>query len=87
MEKREKRERRRNRLPEGWLLWVENHCLKIVKISLRGNKSKQAFFLVTERFRCHSLTSGQDRCQVFVSGRFGCFADLAGVSEEDWALV
>ena len=48
-------------------------CVKIVKISVRGNKSKRLILNVTERFRCQCLTSGQDRCQEFASGRFRCF--------------
>lgn len=64
-------------------LRVENSCVKIIKFMLRGNKSKQAFLLVTERFRCHSLACGQDRCQGFACGRFRCFFNLAGLCEQD----
>ena len=32
---------------------------------------------MTERFRCHSLASGQVRCQGFASGRFRCFRILS----------
>mgnify|MGYP006943681491 CR=1 FL=1 len=35
-------------------------------ILLRGNKSREAFSLVTERFRCRSLASVQDRYQRFL---------------------
>lgn len=45
-------------------------CVKIVKLLLRGNKSKGMILNVTERFRCHSLASGQVRC----SG--SCVVDL-----------
>ena len=52
---------------------------EIVKISLCGNKSKGMILNATERFRCHSLASGQARCQRFASGRFRCFLNLAGL--------
>jgi hypothetical protein len=48
-----------------------------VSFLLRGNISKQAQILVTERFRCQCLASGQFRCQRFTSGRFRCFSNLA----------
>jgi hypothetical protein len=38
---------------------VKMRCVEILKISLRGNKSKRPILKVTERFRCHSLASGQ----------------------------
>jgi len=40
--------------------------MKNVTFLLRGNISKQAFILVTERFRCRCLASGQYRYQRFV---------------------
>ena len=54
-------------------------CAEIVKILLRGNKSKLAVLSATERFRCHSLACGQVRCQGFACGRFRCFLDLPGL--------
>jgi len=36
-------------------------CAKIVKISLRGNKSKGMILKATERFRWQGLTSGRFR--------------------------
>jgi hypothetical protein len=50
---------------------------KIAKILLCGNKSKGIVLNETERFRCHSLASGQDRCQRFASGRVRCFLDFS----------
>lgn len=41
---------------------VKIRCVKIVNISVRGNKSKQVILSATERFRYHSLASGQFRC-------------------------
>lgn len=49
-----------------------NWSAKNVIFLLLGSISKQALILATERFRCRCLASGQDRCQEFVSGRFGC---------------
>ncbi len=40
---------------------LENRGMENVIFWLRGNKSKQANLLVTERFRCQCLTSGQYR--------------------------
>ncbi len=54
-------------------------CVKTAKLSLRGNKSKGMILNVTERFRCHSLASGQVRCRVSACGRFRCFLILAGL--------
>lgn len=51
---------------------------------LRGNMSKQALMLTTERFRCQRLVSGQFRCQLFASGRFGCFSEK---SEVVWSVL
>jgi len=36
-----------------------NRCSRTVILSVRGNKSKDMILNVTERFRCHSLASGQ----------------------------
>lgn len=47
--------------------------MKNMIFSLIGNISMQALTLVIERFRCRHLVSGQDRCQVFVGGRFRFF--------------
>lgn len=41
---------------------VKIRCVKIVNISVRGNKSKQVILSATERFRYHSLASGRFRC-------------------------
>ena len=53
--------------------------MKIKNILVRENKSKGMILNATERFRCHSLASGQARCQRFASGRFRCFLILAGL--------
>ena len=55
---------------------VKIRCVKIVNISVRGNKSKQVILSATERFRCHSLASGRFRCWVSASGQFRCFLIL-----------
>ena len=58
--------------------------MKIVKLSLCGNKSRDVILNVTERFRCHSLASGQVRCQGFACGRFRCFSDFGRVVWSGW---
>jgi len=43
---------------------------------LRGNRSKQANLLVTERFRCHSSACGRVRCQPSRVVRLDVFSDF-----------
>jgi hypothetical protein len=54
-------------------LRVKIRCVKIVKILLRGNKSKLAVLSTTEQIRCYSLATEQVRCRVFVREQIRCF--------------
>jgi len=53
-----------------------------MKVSLRGNKSKGMILNATERFRCHSLASGQIRCQPLAIEQNRCFLDFLSLREQ-----